>query len=479
MGKIGRGEMVDDGDHSTVKEPRYDVLEHMGRWSSNWVTMQAENMKIRESCSELRKELEELRSQCESTTSIELDEVGEEIHQNRLGLQELFDERARLRKERSKVEMKVEQVEEEIKRRLLGKKVVVIEQEELDYIDKLEAHYREHPVDLRKFSSMDLVDEPFGDTFEQNAVEGKLETKRAEPRPGSPDKQNEVRYLKRNVEKEHEPFDTSEDDFLKQIAEIRRKTKLKKEDGSLKLSFVDTTVKGKRLAALIDTGATHSFVSRKTARSFGKKTKTEKESSAFKAVNSPIKVVDGLLKDVQIRVGSWFGKLDLRVVDMDDHSMVLGLDFMRLAQAIPMMDRDLLLITAEKKNMMIPMNRRSCLGYKPRMTSIILYPKDPNVKHTDVEQRRLGNIVQTTQERKFIDFIAKTGKKDEGNKEKTSRSWKDLLGISSTNSLRKEVAHEAGPSTTSRARKDEGYEGRYPTGIIDFCRYAMGNTTFN
>lgn len=39
-----------------------------------------------------------------------------------------------------------------------------------------------------------------------------------------------------------------------------------------------------------------------------------------------------------MRVGSWFGKLDLRVVDMDDHSMVLGQDFMKLAQAIPMVD---------------------------------------------------------------------------------------------------------------------------------------------
>lgn len=159
MEKVDKAVMVDEGDHSAVKALRYKVLEHMGRWSSSWVAMQAENMKIRESFSELRRELEELRSQCESTTSIELDEFDEEIHQSRLGLQELFDERARLRKERAKVETEVKQIEEEIKRRLLGKKVVVIEQEELDYIDKLEAHYREHPRDIRKFSSMDLVNE--------------------------------------------------------------------------------------------------------------------------------------------------------------------------------------------------------------------------------------------------------------------------------------------------------------------------------
>ena len=76
-----------------------------------------------------------------------------------------------------------------------------------------------------------------------------------------------------------------------------------------------------------------------------------------------------------MKVGSWFGKLDLRVVDMDDHFMVLGQDFMRLVQAIPMVDRDILLITAEGRTMMVPMNRRSCLGYRPRMTSMVCIPK--------------------------------------------------------------------------------------------------------
>jgi len=291
-------------------------------------------MRIREDCAELRKDLEGLRSQWESSTSVELDEIDERAHQNRLGLQELYDEKARLRRESSKAEMRIKRIEKEIERKLLDKKVVVIEQEELDRIDKLAAHYREQPTDIQKFSAMGMVDEPFGVTLEQNTVEGKLGTRQEAPWPNSPGKQSEVKYPKRNVEKRHELVDTSEDEFLKQIAEIRRKTKPRKEDNSLKLSFVDVTVQAKRLAALIDTGATHSFVSRRTVRSFGKKTKMERESRAFKAVNSPIKAIDGLLKDAQVRVGSWFGRLDLRIVDMDDHSMVLGLDFMRLAQAI-------------------------------------------------------------------------------------------------------------------------------------------------
>jgi len=116
---------------------------------------------------------------------------------NRLDLQEIFDKRARLREERSKVETEVKQIEEEIKRRLLGKKVVIIEQEELDYVDKLKAHYREHTMEFRKFSSKDLVDESFGGACEQNMVEGKLEEKQADPRPSSPGGQDKAGYLKK------------------------------------------------------------------------------------------------------------------------------------------------------------------------------------------------------------------------------------------------------------------------------------------
>ena len=197
-------------------------------------------------------------------------------------------------------------------------------------------------------------------------MEGKLEESQAEPRPSCLEEpRKEVKCLRRNVEKGHEPIDTSEAEFLKKVAKIRRKTKPTEGGDSLKLSFVQVTVKGKKFAALVDTGATHSFLSRKAAKSFGKKTKMEREWSAFKAVNSTIRVVDGVLKNTKVKVGSWFGKFDLRVVDMDDNSMVLGLDFMELAQAILMVDRDILLITAGGRTMMVPMNRRSCLGKLP------------------------------------------------------------------------------------------------------------------
>jgi len=114
-------------------------------------------MKIQERCLELRRELEELKSQCGSTMDDELKELDEEIRQSGLGLQELLDERAWLRKKSAMVEAKIKQIEEEIKKKLLGNKIVVIEQEELDYIDRLGTHYRDNPEDVRKLTSMKIV----------------------------------------------------------------------------------------------------------------------------------------------------------------------------------------------------------------------------------------------------------------------------------------------------------------------------------
>lgn len=120
----------------------------------------------------------------------------------------------------------------------------------------------------------------------------------------------------------------------------------------------------------------------------------------------------GVMKKTQVRVGSWFGKLELKIVDMDDHSMVLQQDFIKLAQAIPMVDQEILLITAEGRTMLVPRNRRSCLGYRPRINSMTLYPKDPNVKHEDVEQRGLRSMTQTMKEEKLIDFVPRATKKE-------------------------------------------------------------------
>lgn len=53
------------------------------------------------------------------------------------------------------------------------------------------------------------------------------------------------------------------------------------------------------------------------------KARMERELSVFKAINSSMKALTSIQRDTQVEVGSWFRKLDLRVIEMDDHAMVL------------------------------------------------------------------------------------------------------------------------------------------------------------
>ena len=172
---------------------------------------------------------------------------------------------------------------------------------------------------------MEVVNGHLVGALEQKSMDDKLDGRQAGPGSSCLEEPSkEVKYLRRNVKLDHMPMDTSEAEFLKNFFDVRHKIKPTEGGDALKLSFVQVTVKGKRFAALVDMGATHSFLSRKATKSFGKKAEMGREWSAFKAVNSTMKAVTGVMENTQVRVGSWFGKLDLRIVDMDDHSMVLG-----------------------------------------------------------------------------------------------------------------------------------------------------------
>jgi len=170
MEKVVKGPMAGESSHDAGEAFRYKVLEQMSRWSFEWALMKAENMKIHEGCSKVKEELEELKNQCGSTMEVdELKELDEEIQQNGLSLQELLDERVRIREKSSMVEIKVKHLEDAMK------KVIVIEQDELDYIDKLGDYYQNNQGDVWKLSSMEALNGHLVGALEQNVMEDKLE----------------------------------------------------------------------------------------------------------------------------------------------------------------------------------------------------------------------------------------------------------------------------------------------------------------
>ncbi|KAI3459096.1 hypothetical protein Pfo_015759 [Paulownia fortunei] len=79
------------------------------------------------------------------------------------------------------------------------------------------------------------------------------------------------------------------------------------------LIHVEAYISGKPTKALVDTGATHNFITEEEANRLGLR-----------------------LKNVELRLGTWKGQVDFSVAPMDDFKVVLGMDFLRKVTAIPM-----------------------------------------------------------------------------------------------------------------------------------------------
>ena len=92
------------------------------------------------------------------------------------------------------------------------------------------------------------------------------------------------------------------------------------------LMYVETLVNGKATKALVDTGATHNFVSEDEAKRL--ELQASKEEGWRKVINSVVKPSHGVARVVAMHIGSWTGMVDFIVAPMDDFKMVLGMDFL-------------------------------------------------------------------------------------------------------------------------------------------------------
>lgn len=98
-----------------------------------------------------------------------------------------------------------------------------------------------------------------------------------------------------------------------------------------RLGFVDLVIHGKTIQALVDTGATHNFMTTRLAKEAGL-TMTP-SNMEVKAVNSRAKVA-GVVYDVPVQIKNWDGQLDFTVMEMSDFDMILGQDFLKGNKAI-------------------------------------------------------------------------------------------------------------------------------------------------
>ena len=78
---------------------------------------------------------------------------------------------------------------------------------------------------------------------------------------------------------------------------------------------------------MVDSGATHNFMSEDTARRIGLKFLPVQAQK--KTRNSPPDSVIGVAEKVDVTLGEWIGKVDFTVVQIDDYEAILGIEFMK------------------------------------------------------------------------------------------------------------------------------------------------------
>ncbi|KAF2303183.1 hypothetical protein GH714_014403 [Hevea brasiliensis] len=119
--------------------------------------------------------------------------------------------------------------------------------------------------------------------------------------------------------------------------------------------FVQIQVGGQELRALLDTGASHNFLTVEEAKRLG--IPYEKEMGWLKAVNSTPNLIHGVARDTKVRIGDWRGTLDFFVVSMDDSPCILGVEFVDRAKAIPMLFANSMCITEGGGTCVVPLLR--------------------------------------------------------------------------------------------------------------------------
>ncbi|KAK3041255.1 hypothetical protein RJ639_001538 [Escallonia herrerae] len=93
------------------------------------------------------------------------------------------------------------------------------------------------------------------------------------------------------------------------------------------LMYVDIKVNEKAIRTMVDTGATHKYISSIEVERLG--LTLEKGCGWVKAINSVAQPVAGIARSVLIKVGPYEGRTNISVVTMDNFKLILGLEFLR------------------------------------------------------------------------------------------------------------------------------------------------------
>ncbi|CAN6470645.1 unnamed protein product [Victoria cruziana] len=100
------------------------------------------------------------------------------------------------------------------------------------------------------------------------------------------------------------------------------------------LMHLNILANGRSTTAMVDTGATHNFISVEEAKHLG--LTLEKGELHMNAVNSEAKPICGVARDVDVKIENWSGNANFSVAPIDDYKMILGMDLMYKTKMVPM-----------------------------------------------------------------------------------------------------------------------------------------------
>ncbi|GJU87434.1 gag-aspartyl protease domain-containing protein [Tanacetum coccineum] len=144
--------------------------------------------------------------------------------------------------------------------------------------------------------------------------------------------------------------------------ETKGKPRTKSKEEANGLRFVSLILNEISTRALVDTGASHNFISVDEAKRLG--LETTKDSGWIKAINGDAKAISGVARGVKAKIKGWEGELDLSVVPMDDYKLVLGIELFDKVQAIPITFTNTLCILNGDRVCMVAMERGTKSGAK-------------------------------------------------------------------------------------------------------------------
>ncbi|KAK2987398.1 hypothetical protein RJ640_020595 [Escallonia rubra] len=98
------------------------------------------------------------------------------------------------------------------------------------------------------------------------------------------------------------------------------------------LLYMEAKLNGKPAHVLMDTGATHNFITMEEAKRLG--LNVVDGGGWLKTVNAEAKPLQGTVRQVEMCLGKWKGFVNFSVAQMDDFKVVLGLDFLRQVNAL-------------------------------------------------------------------------------------------------------------------------------------------------